>query len=219
MFFSAEEFMRYVNSNEGRYARISYFGSYSPINLKQARSFMRLVRNSIVERNMEPRIAGYNDYLPLYKWLRPWAVVPKLREFAPPPGEYGVGVEVECGFINDAAASFIADKIKNWKYVAVDYEGGDYPIEATFPPFIYSKMRNDRTQALRYIKLLSHNHSNLVAPKDGYVGFHVNVSKGGADGKCVTINDARLDRINYKLDELSDRENFKYFNRNPYGKI
>lgn len=218
MFFSAPEFMRYVNSDEGRYARATYFGSYRPITLKQARSFMRLVRNSIVERNMEPRIDGYNDYLPLYKWLRPWAVVPKLRDFAPPPGEYGVGVEVECGFIDDDAASFIADKIKNWKYVAIDYEGGVHPIEATFPPFIYSKMRNDRTQVLRYIKLLSDN-SSLVAPKDQYVGFHVNVSKGGPDGKCVGFSQARIDRINYALDDLSNRENFKYFNRNPYGKL
>lgn len=218
MFFSAPEFMRYINSNEGRYARISYFGTYSPITLKQARSFMQLVRNSIVERNMEMRIAGYNDYLPLYKWLRPWTVVPKLRDFAPPPGEYGVGVEVECGFIDDDAASFIADKIKNWKYVAIDYEGGVHPIEATFPPFIYSKMRNDRTQVLRYIKLLSDN-SSLVAPKDQYVGFHVNVSKGGPDGKCVDFSQARLGRINYALDDLSNRENFKYFNRNPYGKL
>lgn len=218
MFFSAPEFMRYINSNEGRYARISYFGTYSPITLKQARSFMRLVRDSIVERNMAPRIDGYNAYIPLHKWLRPWQVVPKLREFAPPPGEYGVGVEVECGFIDDDAASFIADKIKNWKYVAIDYEGGEYPIEATFPPFIYSKMRNDRTQVLRYIKLLSDN-SSLVAPKDQYVGFHVNVSKGDAGGKCVGFSQARLDRINYALDDLSNRENFKYFNRNPYGKL
>lgn len=222
MFFSAPEFMRFVNSDEGRYTRLTYFETYRPITLKQARSFMRLVRDSIVERNMEPYVEGYNYYLSLYKWLRPWAVVPKLREFAPPPGEYGVGVEVECGFTDDAAASFIADKIKNWKYVAIDYEGGDHPLEATFPPFIYSKMRNDRTQALRYIKLLSDN-SNLVVPKDRYVGeyvgFHVNVSKGDADGKCMDFSQARLDRINFALDELSDRENFKYFNRNPYGKL
>lgn len=218
MFFSAHEFMMFANSYEGMYTRRACFETYRPITLKQARSIMRLVRNSIVERNMQPRVEGYNTYLSLYKWLRPWDVVPKLRDFAPPPGEYGVGVEVECGFIDDAAASFIADKIKNWKYVAIDHEGGDHPIEATFPPFIYSKMRNDRTQALRYIKLLSDN-SSLVAPNDGWVGFHVNVSKGGADGKCVTIDYARLDRINYALDDLSYREYLKYFNREPYGKL
>lgn len=220
MFFSAHEFMRFINSNEGRCHRLTYFETYRPITLKQARSFMRLVRKSIVERDMQPCVNGYDYCLSLYKWLRPWVVVPKLRDFAPPPGEYGVGVEVECGFINDAAASFIADKIKNWKYVAIDYEGGDYPIEATFPPFIYSKMRNDRTQALRYIKLLSDN-SNLIDSRyeDDYVGFHVNVSKGGADGTCVRFSEARLDHINYALDELSDMENFKYFNRRPYGKL
>jgi len=218
MFFSASEFMEYVNSNEGRYARATYFGSYRPITLEQARSFMRLVRNSIVERDMEPYVEQCNDCISLYKWLRPWNVVPKLRDFAPPPGEFGVGVEVECGFINATAASFIAYKIKNWKYVAIDYEGGEYPIEATFPPFIYSKMRNDRTQALRYIKLLS-DYSSLVAPNDGWVGFHVNVSKGDTDGKCVSVNERRIERINIALSELSDMENFKYFNRYPYGRL
>lgn len=219
MFFSAREFMEYINSSEGMYARLAYFNArHRRITLNEARSFMRLVRNAIVERNMEPYVAKEDCHVSLYKWLRPWLVVPKLREFAPPPGEFGVGVEVECGFISPAAASFVADKIKNWKYVAVDYEGGEYPIEATFPPFIYSKMRSNRTPALRYIKLLSDN-ANLVAPKAQHVGFHVNVSKGDANGRCVPIDSARLYRINDELEELSYREMLKYFNRDPYGML
>lgn len=219
MFFSASEFMEYINSYEGRYTRYNYFGSYRRITLTQARSFMRQVRKAIVDRRMEHDLEESAHSVVLYKWLRPWHVVPKLREFAPPPGEFGVGVEVECGFISERAASTIADKIKNWKYVAIDYEGGTYPIEATFPPFIYSKMHNDRTQVLRYIKLLSDNYSlvdsnlaNLWA-----VGFHVNVSKGGTDGRCVIVNDTRLEDINDFLHELTEEEDFRYFNRNPYG--
>lgn len=219
MFFSAREFMEYINSSEGTYARANYFKAvHRRITLNEARSFMRLVRNAIVERNMAPYVAKEDCCVSLYKWLRPWHVVPKLREFAPPPGEFGVGVEVECGFISPAAASFVADKIKNWKYVAVDYEGGEYPIEATFPPFIYSKMRSNRTPALRYIKLLSDN-ANLVAPKDQHVGFHVNVSKGGANGRCMSIDNQRLYSINDELECLSYREKLKYFNRDPYGML
>lgn len=219
MFFSAREFMEYINSSEGTYARLAYFKTrHRRITLNEARSFMRLVRKAIIARNMEPYVVKEDCYVSLYKWLRPWNVVPKLRDFAPPPGEFGVGVEVECGFINSEAASFVADKIKNWKYVAVDYEGGEYPIEATFPPFIYSKMRSNRTPALRYIKLLSDN-ANLVAPNDQYVGFHVNVSKGGVNGGCMYIDNQRLYRINDELEELSYREKLKYFNRNPYGML
>lgn len=219
MFFSAREFMRYINSSDGAYARRQYFGATCrTITLKQARSFMRVVRKAIVERNMTLYSEESGGYVPLYKWLRPWYVVPKLSTFAPPPGEFGVGVEVECGFISPAAASLIADKIKNWKYVAIDFEGGEYPIEATFPPFIYSKMCNSRTQALRYIKVLADN-ARLVAPHEGPVGFHVNVSKGGAHGRCVTVNEDRLYRINDMLDGLSMRETLKYFNREPYGTL
>lgn len=42
MLFSASEFMEYINSREGRYARLAYFNTYGPITLDQARSFIRL---------------------------------------------------------------------------------------------------------------------------------------------------------------------------------
>lgn len=42
MLFSASELMEYINSHEGRYARLAYFDTYGPITLDQARFFIRL---------------------------------------------------------------------------------------------------------------------------------------------------------------------------------
>lgn len=230
MFFSAKELCDYANRpdntrgtrneiirivyNNGRLRR-ARIGA--PITLNEARRAMKKFRKKVVSRVLDS-----SDGIYIAKWLRPWDVVPKLREYQAPVGDFGVGVEIEMGFQSRQDASFFADKIKNWKYIAIDYEGGTYPIEATFAPLQYSKLSKN-SQPCRYLQLLEAERGrvfNHVAAQS--VGTHINVSLGGQGNMTGYTNEAvnfntRLREINVALNSLTASQKHKYFNRLPYG--
>lgn len=216
MFFSAGHFQTYINNqlrnNSWDYASsvrhdagLTPRGFRTPLTLAEARRILRVVKE---------RIATQSHNRP-GKWYRPWEVVPEIRDFKAPEGDYGIGVEVEYDFVSRAAACQIAREIVNWKNVAIDTEGGYYGIEVTFSPFLYSKMTPER-QVFRYLKLLKENEAlTRQHGRDTYIsGTHVNVSLGGD-----RIHDwRRLDVINRVLDyELTRDQQTKYFGREPYG--
>lgn len=214
MFFSAGHFQNFVNEQcsywDGPQRMREQYGIETrrynaPLTLSEARAILRQVKHSIATQ----------DWTRPGKWYRPWEVVPEIRDFKAPEGDYGVGVEVEYDFVSRAAAQQIASKIVNWKNVAIDIEGGHYGIETTFSPFLYSKMTPER-QVFRYLKLLK-EHEHLTrshAPDMHMTGTHVNVSLGGE-----RVHDwSRLDTINRVLDyDLTLAQQVKYFGRSPYG--
>lgn len=214
MFFSVKEFTNYLNNDvDGRWARRYTFGTGGPVTERQVARALREVKKHVANRDREATVNGHR--ISLFKWYRPWHVVPSLAKWAPPEGDYGVGVEVERGFTSLAASRFIANAIKGWKYVAIDFEGGIHPIEATFAPFVYSKMSNKK-QAFRYLKLLEDNR-HLVANNSGMVGCHINVSKGGPNNRCLVADYSRTDALSSTLRSLSREQKHKYFGRTPYG--
>ena len=106
MFFSQKEFIAAVN------AGTIYFGGSDARKPAFLRSYVRQCKQAILDRQ-----TGFNDsngtYYGVGKWYRPWFVVPKLRDFAPPEGDYGIGVEIELGFNTLEDAKFVANKVKN----------------------------------------------------------------------------------------------------------
>lgn len=233
MFFSAKELHAHIHEN--RYRAADFKSEFGGAGLKKVAAYVKACKQGIVARadaiefesgkendghRWYPRIVDVD----LWKWYRPWDVVPKLRDFQAPEGDYGIGVEVEMGFISKAASSTIANLVKNWRWIAVDIEGGSHPIEATFPPMLYSKM-SSKSQVFRYLKLLR-NNQGLVQNHSptSHVGTHINISKGG-----VRFHYLRVRRISEILEYLSDveeedeEEKFalcrKYFGRTPYGGV
>lgn len=149
------------------------------------------------------------DSVGLYKFTRPWDVVDKLKRFTVPEGDFSVGVEVEYGFVNTAAASCVITFVRNWRHVTCDREGGAHGVETTFPPTLYSKL-NRKSQVFRYVKFLQ-EHQHLLANHWGQVGTHINVGYGGL------CDSARLMAVNGHLMHLSSELKVKYFGRHPYG--
>lgn len=183
---------------------------------KEFRRLFREVKRAIINREPEIRF----DYGPVVsyvctgKWFRPWDVVPAIKGFRPPEGDYGIGIEVESGFLTREGARFFIGAISKWKHITVDFEGCGYPAEVTFPPVLYSKY-GERSQASRYLKLLS-SRRELVqthAPNE-YVGTHVNVSVGSG-----TLSPRRIGEISQVLgDRFRGEPSQKYFGRGrPYG--
>lgn len=223
MFFSAKELKSYVE-REGTDAWLVsrakgvYGASYLPFSLKDAKDAIKRMRKAVVARSCTD-----SDSLFTGKWLRPWDVVPKLRNFRPPQGEYGIGIEVEMGLNSLQDASYIADQIKDWKYIAVDREGGTYPIEATFPPVLLSKFNN--SQAVRYLRLLKKNEDRVYAHGGvASVGTHVNVSSGTTPSfgwaRVENMYDALYSICNGRGTVRDAEFCLKYFGRaSPYGTI
>lgn len=228
MFFSAKELKSYVTTSGDAYVRASAEGRYvssedyenpAHFSLAKAKAAIKRMRKAVVDRSR------YNgDDIFTGKWLRPWDVVPKLRNFRPPQGEYGIGIEVEMGFNSQQDASYIADQIKDWKYIAVDREGGTHPIEATFPPVLLSKFNN--SQAVRYLRLLKKNEDRVYAHGvAASVGTHVNVSSGTTrifGWERVENMDDVLRYICYGRAGSGHETEFclKYFGRErPYGTV
>lgn len=146
------------------------------------------------------------------KWHRPWDIVPELKEWSAPVGDYGVGVEVEMGFNTIEAAQQVAHHVKDWEYITLDYEGGDIPIEATFPPVPYSEFSS--SYAMQYLAYLKENEALVYDHyADESVGTHINVSVGGQ-----RIPSHRVDTMFEVLsDEFYNYElRLKYFGRHPY---
>ena len=171
MFFSNKEFFSFLQANrrtayyvKHRALRGNYSGDGGDLTYKEASAILRSVKQRIASRQLI--LDDYEDGENLYKWYRPWTVVPALANFSAPEGDFGVGVEVEMGFTSRAAARQVANHIKDWKYVAIDEEGGAYPLEVTFPPICYSKLSN-KSQVLRYLKYLN-TVSELVVDHTPY---------------------------------------------------
>lgn len=222
MFFSAKELHAHIHEN--RYRAADFKEEFGGNGLKKVAAYVRACKHGIVARadaiefesgkendghGWYPRIVDVD----LWKWYRPWDVVPKLRDFQAPEGDYGIGVEVEMGFRSERAAQTIANKIKGWKHIAVDIEGGTWPIEATFPPVLYSKLSN-KSQVFRYLKLLRDNQSLVEEHNDrSCVGTHINVSKGGV----TNYSTIRLAQLREQVYALSYEDQKRYFGRRPYA--
>ena len=180
----------------------------------------REVKKAIIERQhyivIDNRDEGISGQTYTGKFFRPWDVVPHLRDWRPPEGEFGVGIEVEMGFNTREACQNMMRKIANWRHIAIDEEGGSWPAEVTFPPVLYSKF-NGQSQACRYLKLLAKEDSGVHHHhQDNLVGTHVNVSYGGAVPVYI---DARRRQVVDSVRVLSRNDNIKYFGRRPYGYI
>ena len=216
MFFSAKELHAHIHEERRRAADFkSEFGGNG---LKKVAAYVRACKQGIVARADAIKFEWVD--VNLWKWYRPWDVVPKLRDFQAPEGDYGIGVEVEMGFRSQRAAQTIANKIKGWKHIAVDIEGGDYPIEATFPPVLYSKM-SSKSQVFRYLKLLRDNADCVYQHRESsFVGTHINVSKGGV----TYYNSSKVSQMYYLLIGMRNQPQhrelcYKYFGRFPYGGV
>ena len=216
MFFSAKALHTHFKNDEDAAEDFVDTTGVLPT-FKNVRGYVKACKAAIVSRRYEANFSGRPA---VSKWWRPWHVVPKLSAFRPEVGDYGIGVEVEMGFRSIVGSQHIANLIKNWRYIAVDIEGGACPIEATFPPVLYSKL-SSKTQVFRYLKLLRDN-IDCVHPhcQDNFVGTHINVSKGGVS----RYDRGRVDTMCYLLVGLRNtnprREDcYKYFGRFPYGGV
>lgn len=197
MYVSFNELEEYRKTNP----RTCYFTSMTASCTKKERyaAYKQAIAN-IISRNPTG----------VWKWYRPWEVVPHLRNFKAPDGDYGIGIELELGFPSREVASSIARAVQHWKYITLDFEGGNNPIEATFPPVLLSKLNN--AQIWRYLMLIN----SAVVPRDIQnntynAGCHINISKGGTIPSRISDRCATMSRCLYKL------HTNKYFNRAPYG--
>lgn len=214
MFFSSETLYNHFKAVG--------FPHYIPQSKRGVARYVKACKESILSRNME---TGYiteryvwrdepcHEYEYVGKWTRPWDVVPAIKNFKPPVGDYGIGVEVEMGFTSLASAQHIAKLISNWRHIAIDEEGGRWPLEVTFPPLLYSKL-SDKSQPCRYLQLLKKNSRKVDKhDRNHEVGTHVNVSKGGVTRFC----NWRIGDANEYLMDISWRDERKFFGRTPYG--
>lgn len=181
---------------------------------REVAKYVKAVKRAIINRQATLNFndGGYGNHY-IAKWLRPWDVVPALKNFNAPDGDYAVGVEIEMGFTSRQAAHTVATHVANWRHIALDWEGGDFPIEATFPPVLYSKF-GSKSQPSRYLKWLSANQSLVQEHReDALVGTHINVSKGRQ-----RLPVERVMELTSRLRLLSDEQKSKYFGRRvPYS--
>lgn len=215
MYVSAKELHEEFNPGNSRMRQaILWHDRQRKPSLYTVAKRLRKIKQAILDREYDAEIG--DACTSVTKWLRPWDVVPKLKNFWPEADDFGVGVEIEYGFRSEEDEQWIANKVQHWKYITLDYEGGEYPIEATFPPVAYSKL-SSRSQALRYCKLLTQESNRVEEHEASFnVGTHVNVSKGSTDMSLRNVV-YRLDRLQYILSALHTPEVFKYFGRVPYG--
>lgn len=226
MYFSATEFYNFLSEPHNTSIRTSLgFPSNGPVHMSAVRRVHKKVHDAITRRDSYIMVKGQRQLVGVHvgKWHRPWEVVRELREFQVPQSDYGVGIEIELGFSSHRAAQRVAEAVKRWKYVALDFEGGDYPIEATFAPTLYSKF-NSKSQACRYLKLVEELGGVYRHSPNAMVGTHVNVSAGGnRDIDAGRVS--QLSRILFPRpwdpiasgQTLTDEETNKYFGRRPYG--
>lgn len=232
MLFSAKQLHSFLVSPEGADLRSTALavirqGSSCRIpTLRECGVILSTARRLLISRDGPAIRDAY-----LSKWLRPWEVVPELKNFQAPAGDYSVGIEVEYGFRSQRDAAFIANVIKNWRYVTMDSEGGPNGIEVTFAPTLYSKF-GPESQACRYLKLLQKEAARVYQhdPRS-CIGTHVNVSFAGYDSADSTLYH-RMRRLNaycdtrngwlysgYRVEDenpLTLEEQTKYFGRMPY---
>lgn len=227
MFFSKKQFHDYINNsgNVDAYSRGTYkrlylgggsadaYGRSLPVHsltYKEASIILRKVKKQLADRDLD------NNQVGLGKWFRPWHVVPALKNFRPPAGDFGIGVEVELGFRSMQAVRDVAHHIKDWKHITLDREGGTYPLEVTFPPTLYSKL-GKRSQVMRYLAYLNTVSDTIMPHTAGnLVGTHVNVSVGGVtDFYPYAMRMSAISNIISRY--LTIDQQIKYFGRRPYG--
>lgn len=184
-------------------------------------NIMRAVKDAIVSRRGSVYVDG--ETFGVTKFYRPWDVVPELKNFTAPVGDFSIGIEVECGFNTITAARNLCRTIRNWRNIAIDAEGGTNGIETTFPPMLYSKL-NMQSPCLKYIKLLE-TADRYVHNPENYVGIHVNVGWNGI-GNWTDAHLARQSELNTIIrgrgygsthPALSDEVHVKYFGRCNHG--
>ncbi len=237
-YFSAQQYMNFLNSpgreydrqavraaNAGQPGSINRYSygavaqrqrdqwSSAPVTLDEAGIYLTHIKQVIVNRDWNNPI---NNYESLGKWHRPWDVVPELRDFQAPAGDWGVGIEVEMGFTTEAAAQSVARYIEDadWQYVTLDREGGRHPIEATFPPVYLSTIHD--SDVVKYLDYLATVPQLIVSHNsEAMVGTHVNVSPGAG----MTLYTERVDELCDILENgyLGRDNEVKYFGRRPYG--
>ena len=219
MFYTQKEFYDAVQGSTNSYDILEAIkrdcSESGVLSAKKVNATLRKIKKAVLARTEHIAVgknsSGFPQTLHLGKIMRPWSIVPKLRYFRPPEGDFGVGVEIEYGFTSAQNARNVMYHIRNWKHVALDREGGTYGVEATFPPILYSKL-SKRDKPFRYLDYLAAN-SALLSSHYGQVGTHVNVSAH------TSINYDRRERMNSCLMALTQEQKRKYFNRNPYGYI
>lgn len=219
MFYSKQEFYDAVTAQGARnifppllIARCSTNGR---VERKKSDAMLAEIKKGVLNRVDHLTLGtdrhGCFEYVYLGKIYRPWSIIPALRDFSPPEGDFGVGVEIEYGFTSNEAAKTAMYHVRNWKHVALDREGGMYGVEATFPPILYSKL-SKRDKPFRYLDYLAAN-PEMLSRHYGAVGTHINVS-----ASCRIDSDRRTS-VNHVLLSLSEARKRKYFNRTPYGYI
>lgn len=147
---------------------------------------------------------------PWQKDMRPHDIVPSLRDFKVPAGDFSVGLEIEHRMTSDARHKAV-DWLRNEPRACMDADGGSL-FEATFPPILFSEITDD-WGPYRYSRFL-HAEKLTAASYALGIGIHVNV---GSDPETMKKANAN---IYYGWDGFPNREkNQKYFNRQPYGGI
>lgn len=220
MFFSNKDFHAYVNNQMDGYNRSVYKRAFLDTNFRgESVPSLTLKETSVILRKVKQKLANRDlegNHVGLGKWLRPWSVVPALKNFAAPEGDFGIGVEVEMGFTSLQAVRDVAHQIKDWKNITLDREGGQYPLEVTFPVMLYSKI-SKRSQVMRYLNILDSVRNTVVDHRTtgGAVGTHINVSMGGVPE--IGQYYPRMSDISTVISQLGQDLHVKYFGRRPYG--
>ena len=226
MFYSAKQFAAACTTQGNPLYGISIFR-----HLRESRApkqvyadILREVKKAIIQREetvqipekWQSPIGTYPHHSDLYigKFFRPWDVCDHLRNWRPPAGDFGIGVEVEIGFNTHEACRQVVQAVSKWRHITIDLEGPAHPAEVTFPPVLYSKY-GSRSQPSRYLKLLSSIESDVYPHHENqWVGTHVNVSSGDTR----SFDSDRVMTLSRTLAHLRESDNVKYFGReHPYG--
>lgn len=213
MYFSADDFYTYLSRSPSRAVRVlEKFGEDRLTKRAVARIHKRAME-AIKAREDDASFEKDGEWYSFstWKWYRPWDVVEKLKYWRAPAGDFGVGIEIELGFY-PCDDEEIARRVQHWRHITLDFEGGDHPIEATFPPVRYSKF-GPKSQACRYLKLV-----DGIATKHSparMVGTHINISVGGREHLDSYHRRDALNGILHSSyhNTLSDRQREKYFGR------
>ena len=224
MFYSTNDFYKYLKTDASQippqlsdgwltYLQSRFRGAFGqkPITRKRAAKVLSEIKQAIVDREDDYDLNRHYS-INVGKFARPWHVVDKLRNFRPPQGDYGIGVEVEYGFNSHSDATDVVMHIKNWRHIAVDKEGWPNGIETTFAPTLYSKM-NKKSQCFRYLDYLRANLGK-VHPHDpsSTIGTHVNVSAH------ERLSSARCHRVRSTIEYMGHATKERFFGRpQPYG--
>jgi len=98
MYVSAKELHEEFNPGNSSMRRaILWFDRQRKPSLYTVAKRLRKIKQAILDRDYDTIVHDCDDadYTSVTKWLRPWDVVPKLKNFWPEADDFGVGVEIE----------------------------------------------------------------------------------------------------------------------------